>query len=712
MRRRQPLRSGRESGMYSSAMRLTAFRAILSIVWLLAACRPLPAGVPSTPTPGACDTLTACMPGEQALAGYPPAGDAGQDAIAYPGATAVIWAGGYLWTANESGLLTRWDVRDSSYKQYYLPDRPVIRALADGHRVLWAGTDGGDIWELSSDGWRSQRACDDAPVAAITEDETGTVWCACPGEGLIALTTVGGGYERHRIAVDGARADAVREVSALVFEAGAAVLWIATRSGELLSYYGRDDEWRDYVTLRDGPAIGQLRVGADGWVWMATSSGIQVYQNGAVFPCCVDPLQPDVEALSLAVAVDRTLWVTGSDYVACVRADGTRQVFADADNPVLSDRHRFVVLDDAGYPWFVGRRGKVRFDGQTWTAIDADVRRLAPFVPVEPARASVPPPREFPSPARDHDAWLQAWPRPANDNGLGMHFLQTHQYDAIEVQRQVNRLKQLGVRWALVQYADHAQLVRTAPLFQAAGITVVWRPFVRPYQAYVSWAEDVAFLRNRGIAPYMQLYNEPSLEQEGDGICPVSRETYLQHLLPAVRQVYDAGGYVGLQLIDLDWLRFTLREMKMRGASDPFERLFFVPHLHGLNHPPEYTGDINGVLGFREFAQVFQEEIGFVPVMIAGEGGWRPGEQQDNRFPAITEELHCAYHVAVFDWFRTGRLSNGDVLPDYLFAFCPWLISDPADPAAWFDSVAGDRYLTIETIVSTPAFVRKFSWDG
>ena len=48
----------------------------------------------------------------------------------------------------------------------------------------------------------------------------------------------------------------------------------------------------------------------------------------------------------------------------------------------------------------------------------------------------------------------------------------------------------------------------------------------------------------------MQLYNEPSLEQEWDGVCPANQEAYLRNLLPAARQVYNSGGYVGLQFID------------------------------------------------------------------------------------------------------------------------------------------------------------------
>jgi hypothetical protein len=253
--------------------------------------------------------------------------------------------------------------------------------------------------------------------------------------------------------------------------------------------------------------------------------------------------------------------------------------------------------------------------------------------------------------------------------------------------------------------------MRTAPMFKEAGIMVVWRPFVRPYESYNHWVKDIEFLQAQKIAPYIQLYNEPSLAQEWDEDHPIDRETYLANLLPAIRQVYDAGGYVGLQFLDPDWLRVTLQKMKAEGMNDVFDHLFFVPHLYGLNHPPAYDDDINSALGFREFAQVFDEEIGFVPVMIAGEGGWRPGEAQDDRYPMVDETLHRDYHAAVFEWFRTGQLSNGEPLPDYFFAFCPWLISDPNDPAAWFDSASGDRALTIEAVEAMPVFERKFSWD-
>jgi hypothetical protein len=633
---------------------------------------------------------------------------------AYPRATAATWAGGSLWIANETGLLTRWDVQAGTYQQYHLPGEPVIHALVGVGRHIYAGTQGGGIWRLEPSGAPAQIVGTAAgTVTALAGDGNTGIWYASAERGLV-LVEPGGAERVQRFADprDGG-ADPLRQVSALAFDHERAVLWVGTSSAGLLSYDAGADRWQQHGWFKaagEQDSIRALVQASDGAIWAASPTGVARYLNGTweSYRLTDEPVDPGV--WSLAIAGDDALWAAGEGYMAWMHPGKPWQVYSIADNPLLTERLRFVVLDDGGYPWFVGCRGKIRFDGQAWTAYDADVRRSAQFIPFRSPGPAISLPRDFPSPTADYVAWLKTWPRPEADNGRGMHFLQTHQFDAIEAQKQVNRLKRLGVCWALVHYADHEQLVHTAPIFQEAGITVVWRPFVRPYETYASWTEDVEFLRARGLAPYMQLDNEPSLAQEWGGH-PVDREAYFRHLLPAIRQVYAAGGYVGLQFVNPDWLRASLQRMKAEGLSNAFDRLFFVAHLYGLNHPPDYNEDINGVLGFREFAQVFEEEIGFVPVMIAGEGGWRPGEVQDNRYPAISEELHRDYHLAVFNWFRSGELSDGESLPDYLFAFCPWLISDPHDPAAWFDSASGDRKLTIEAVEAMPPFERRFAWD-
>jgi len=305
---------------------------------------------------------------------------------------------------------------------------------------------------------------------------------------------------------------------------------------------------------------------------------------------------------------------------------------------------------------------------------------------------------------------LQDWPRPAGDDGWGMHFLVNPWPSEEEIDRNVQRLVDMHIKWALVIYGDEIALQKLAPRFRDAGIMVVWRRFLRPYERYYEWGRDINILQQLGLPPYMQIFNEPSVAAEWpDG--QSNQAVYLDNLVYAAQDVYNAGGYVGLQDVSENWLRTTLAEIRARGGEAIFGRMFFIPHSYGMNHPPSYTEDINAVLNFRNFADVFRNEIGFVPPMIVGEGGWKWGATDDARYPKVSDELHRDYYVALYDWFRTGVLSNGEPLPDYLFAFSPWLIAHKMDDNAFYDSFAGDRVMTIEAIKAIPPFVRRFSWQ-
>jgi hypothetical protein len=112
------------------------------------------------------------------------------------------------------------------------------------------------------------------------------------------------------------------------------------------------------------------------------------------------------------------------------------------------------------------------------------------------------------------------------------------------------------------------------------------------------------------------------------------------------------------------------------------------------------------------FTDVFQKELGFVPPFIVGEGGWKIGEGQDNRFPKLDDALIARYYVELFNWFRPpGKLSNGEPLPDYLFAFCPWLLASNTTAGAWYDSFEGNRTALIQSVTKMGTFTRQFSWD-
>jgi hypothetical protein len=305
---------------------------------------------------------------------------------------------------------------------------------------------------------------------------------------------------------------------------------------------------------------------------------------------------------------------------------------------------------------------------------------------------------------------LKDWPRPAGDNGWGMHFLASQYYKPEDVDKQVARLVDMHIKWALVIYGDENMLRIAAPRFRDAGIMVVWRRMLRASSPYYDWGRDISILAEYGLPPYMQVYNEPNLDvewEDGSG----GLGDYEPRLLQAAQDIYNAGGYVGLQFVAEDWLTAALTSLKEHGGERIFKRMFFIPHPYGLNHPPEYDADVNAVLGFLPYAKIFQQEIGFVPPMIAGEGGWAIGSDHDTNFPKVTAELHRDYYVALFSMFKTGVMPNGDPLPDYFFAFCPWLLADSLNDSAFYDSFAGPRTLTIDALKAIPPFERKFSWS-
>lgn len=340
-------------------------------------------------------------------------------------------------------------------------------------------------------------------------------------------------------------------------------------------------------------------------------------------------------------------------------------------------------------------------------------RAASPSATQPPAPTLTPSPTPYPVlPLRDdlEPMTLQDFPRPPNDNGLGIHFVAGGYYDEAELDRQIARMKELNLKWATVVYTDENHLEIAARKFGEAGIYVVWRKTLKPYQKYFAWQRDIDIIKKYNLPPYMQLYNEAELDIEWDDHTP-DRDEYLLNLIGAAKDVYNAGGYPGIQILDEDWLREFITQVYNRKGEALFHRMFFIPHAYGLNHPPDYQEDINGVLGFRAYATIFFKRLGFVPPFIIAEGGWKIESAEDNRFPAVNDELHRDYTLAVYDWFRTGTLSHGGKLPDYLFAFNMWMISGLDEAGAWYDSFKGDRTLTIESVKQIPPFVRKFSWD-
>jgi hypothetical protein len=317
----------------------------------------------------------------------------------------------------------------------------------------------------------------------------------------------------------------------------------------------------------------------------------------------------------------------------------------------------------------------------------------------------------------DNIARLRSFPRPANDNGRGLHFSIDLRDDSIAWT--VDKLRSIDARWTLIYAQDELQAGRAARACWNAGIM----PVVRVGKKINEPCDSVPWVRELeaiGAPPYVQIFNEPSDGREWRSPVPAdATQVFAHNWANQAAAVVDAGGYPGLQVLEKEELDAAVDAVAEIKRPDIWERAFFCLHNYGANHPPLYPYDIGktvfddfyGVLSFLAFAKWMQERIGFVLPIIGGEGGWQFGAEQDNRYPKAEQPYHARYHKEMFDWFRTGLLSNGETLPDYLFSVTPWIAAGwGADD--WWGGVLGTKTETVAAIQAIPAFVRRFSWGS
>ena len=357
--------------------------------------------------------------------------------------------------------------------------------------------------------------------------------------------------------------------------------------------------------------------------------------------------------------------------------------------------------------------------------------------PIEPVIPPPPPPPPVPAvpawytplpPATRPDTALPLakFPRPADDNGRGIHFALDLGVNTLATY--IPKMVELGIKWAVFYAGDEMQAETVAVAAWKAGIMPVIRPKCLINGGQPNWVKFVQNIQQHDIPAYIQIYNEPGDNREWSGGHTPSN--YLSTFGPrwsvAAAQIYDAGGYPGLQTLSRDEILAAVDAVRAGGRMDIFGRTFFSLHNYGINHPPAYPyDDLNqkdhpqatimdddtAVLNLIEFAIWMQDIIGFVLPMIGGEGGFIYGSADDNRYPKLNQPYHAKFHVEMYNWFKNGRLSNGQPLPDYLFSVAPWILAGFVEAEAWYGGPLGDKTETIEAVKAIPPFVRKFSWD-
>lgn len=233
-----------------------------------------------------------------------------------------------------------------------------------------------------------------------------------------------------------------------------------------------------------------------------------------------------------------------------------------------------------------------------------------------------------------HPMPLSQFPRPVGDNGRGMHWIPTISQSKGVVDRFVQELQEMKIKWAVILNGgtDSGRNDYLVQKLTQAGIMPVMRiytPDVQPIPPEELEAL-VRHYRDMGVY-YYQIYNEPNLRVENGGRDPdVSR--YLDMWVPAARAVARAGGLPGFgslspggDMNDLEFLQKALRELKRRGQVDVLDRAWLSVHNYAGGHPIADTGDGWGFFRYREYDELIRSELGRRMPMIGTEGGTYPG---------------------------------------------------------------------------------------
>jgi hypothetical protein len=330
-------------------------------------------------------------------------------------------------------------------------------------------------------------------------------------------------------------------------------------------------------------------------------------------------------------------------------------------------------------------------------------------------------------------AHLRAFPRPPQDNGIGLHFhldLPDPQTSTL-IADTVEHLKSIRATWTLIYAQDEQQAARAARPCWAAGIMPVVRIGAKINGPSIDPGPYVRLLKAIGAPLYVQVYNEPEdprewvNDQRPDDWAQIFGRNWGSTAAAVIRE----GGYAGLQVLSREAFDAAVDGVPGQGKAGLWQRAFFVQHNYAENHPPAYPydernqqdapgqtilGDTLGTLSFLAYAAWMKERLGFVLPIIGGEGGWLYGAEKDPRYPKVEGALHAQYTQEMFEWLRTGVLSNGEPLPDYLFSITPWIAGSFTFGAQnwWGNWIRPDGKLTmtIEAVQSIEEFVRKFSW--
>ena len=313
-------------------------------------------------------------------------------------------------------------------------------------------------------------------------------------------------------------------------------------------------------------------------------------------------------------------------------------------------------------------------------------RTLAPEP--TPQVRSEPTPRLEPEPVPGSEAFrplpgthpmaLNSFPRPANDNGRGIHWVPTTKSPPEVVDRFVKEAVGMHIKWVVflnngTNIGDNDYLVKKLTENGIMPVMRIYTPNGAPIEGDIEGM--VKHYRALGVQ-YFQLYNEPNLICENQGKQPdVGR--YLDMWIPAARAVTRAGGLPGFGALapggnfdDLEFFKQAIDGIVQRGQADVLDKAWISLHNYTLNHPLDYTKDSNGFLKFRWYDRVVRERLGRSMPIIGTEGGTYVGANEDKTLPAITQQMQIDMVKGAYEYMRHAE--------PYFFVHTYWIIANEA----------------------------------
>ncbi len=283
-----------------------------------------------------------------------------------------------------------------------------------------------------------------------------------------------------------------------------------------------------------------------------------------------------------------------------------------------------------------------------------------------------------------------SFPRPANDNGRGLHWFPTTRQSRAVVDRFVPELVAMKIRWLVVlQGMNDWDLIANDYLIDrlnAEGIMVVMRidrPIGKMDWARLGWI--VARYRERGVR-YFQIFNEPNADGEWSADAPHTPEQFVSYWTAAAEVVAGNGGRPGFAPVspqpddsDLLFFKAALEELKIKGRFDLVNQMWLSVHNYGDFDPLNPTDD--GFFRYRSYDGVVKKVFGGSIPLLVTEGGTGDADQMANVI------------APMYRFVAIGR-------EPYLLTFAPWLIGNAVggghDPrwesAAWYTGTLNQAY--------------------